>query len=113
MHDMFRRERKGTSGLEEIVADGNLPAERITPSRDMEAIEIVRIALNQHGHVELRQLQGFRDSTFIAEIREHDENAQQRVAMPAKQRGALARIGEGLHAAELRRLRIEHHRLDS
>ena len=110
MRHVLLGQRELDARLHQIVADRNLAAKRVAPPGDAQLVQVVRIGLNQHGHVEPGQFERVGHALFVAEIRQHDEHAVDFVAMPLEQLGALAGIGVRLDAAELRFVGGNHDR---
>ena len=113
MNDMFGRERIRDTGLAEVVADGNLTTPRIAAADDVELVEVVGIALHQHGHIEAGKLEGVRHALFVAEIREDHEHAGNPVAVATKEIGTFPGVIVRLDAAELGLGRVEHDGLET
>ena len=106
------REAERDAVLPQVVADGDLPAERVAPPCHVQLIEIVRVRLDEHGHLKLGQLQGISHAFFVAEIRKTDQDAFDAVPVLAEQVRARLRVLPGLDRAELRRPFVEHDAVD-
>ena len=52
MADMPGGERELDACLDQVVADGDLAAKCVAPARRAELLEIVRIGLDQDGHIQ-------------------------------------------------------------
>jgi hypothetical protein len=98
--------------LTQVVADGNLAAERVAAPLDGELAQIIRAGLHQHRHVERRQPQHVRHALFVAKVGQADEHALDAIAVPAKQLGARLRVLPGFNRAELGFVLAEDDRLD-
>ena len=107
------REGKRDAGLSQVVADGDFPAERIPAANWVQQTEIVGVSLNQHGDVQVGELQRVGDALFVTEVGQHHDHAIDAVALPAEQLGASPRVRMGLDAAELGFGRIEEHGRDA
>ena len=57
MHGVHRRQRERKAVLAKVVAHRDLAAERIPAALDVELVQIVRVSLDQHRHVQSRKLQ--------------------------------------------------------
>src|SRR5207247_1958447 len=68
-------ERKLGAVLPEVVADRYLAAEAVSPPAHEHFPRLVRMSVNEHGHLEPGHAQSVRDAFFIAEIRQADNNA--------------------------------------
>jgi hypothetical protein len=113
MHDVFRRERVGDAGLAEIVADGNLAAEGVAATDDVEAVEVVGVALHEDGDVEAGELQRVGHALLVAEVRQAHEDAGKAVAVLPEEVGALAGVAVRLDATEFGLGGIEHDGIDA
>ena len=112
VHGVRVRQAERDAVLAQVVADGDLAAERVAPPRHVQLIEIVRIRLHEHRHVEPGELEGVGHALLVAEVRQTDEHAFDAIAVPAEQIGARLGVLPGLDGAELRRLLVEQHAFD-
>src|SRR6185369_5901871 len=101
MHHVFARDGKLDSRLHEVVAYRNLPTVCITSACDIHLLQIVGIALNQNWNTKLREFKGVCDTFLISKIGQANEHTINLISMLTEQRGAFARIGMRLDAAEL------------
>jgi hypothetical protein len=113
VHNVFARQRERDVRLLEVVADGNLPAERVAAALDAQGIEIVRVALNEYRHAQAGLLERVGHTLLVPEIGEADQDAVDLVPMGREEIGALARVGIGFDPTELRLLGREHDGADA
>jgi hypothetical protein len=106
-------EREFDSSLDQIITDGNFSAVGIATARGRKLFQIIGIALNQDGHVQIRHFQRVRDAFFIAEIRQANEDAVNLVGVEAEEFGAFASFGMCLNATEFRIGLVELDRFDA
>ena len=88
-------------GLDEIVADRNLAAERVATACRRKLIQVVGIPLDEHGHVKVGEFERIRHALLIAEVRQAYEDAVNVIGVPLEQRGTLTCVGVGFNPAEL------------
>ena len=99
---MLRGERKFEPGLNQIIGDGNFSAKGVAPAGGRQLLQIIRITLNQHRHVQPGHFQCVGYAFFIAEIWQADQHAVNLVGMLSKQVRAFAGVGVSFDTAELR-----------
>ena len=87
--------------LVEIVGDRELAAEGVAAAGDVDLVDLVIARLKQDRHVELRLADELHDRDFVAEVRQADDQAVDRVALLAKMRGVEAAVVARLHRAVL------------
>ena len=67
--------------LVEIVGDRELAAEGVAAAGDVDLVDLVVARLQQDRHVELRRVDELHDGDFVAEVRQADDQAVDRVAL--------------------------------
>ena len=89
--------------LVEIVGDRELAAEGVAAAGDVDLVDLVVARLQQDRHAELRLVDELHDRDFVAEVRQADDQAVDRVAISAEMRGVEAGVVARLHRAVLGR----------
>ena len=93
--------------MAEIIADGDLSTKGIATTNDVEFVEFVGIALDEHGNIEPSDFERVSHTLFVAEVGQANEHAGDFIAFSAKEIGALTGVIMGLHATEFSFGRIE------
>jgi hypothetical protein len=112
LHHVLPRERERDPGLAQIVAEGDLAAERVAAPRRIQALEIVGVRLDQDRQIQSGQADGLADALLAAEVRQDDQQPQQALPVLAEERGAALGVGVRLDATHLGLLEAEHDGLD-
>ena len=110
---MQPRQRVGNPILLQVVADRHLPAEAVPPERNRHLSHMVGRRLNQHRHLQIRQLERIRQPTLLAKVRQRNDDPIDLSRMRLEQRRALLCILVGLYRPMRRLFRTQHKRLDA
>lgn len=94
-----------------LLQTGIFPQNASQPPLHAERVEIVWVRLDQHRHVQPRELERLGNALLVAEVRQDDQHAVDLVAPRREELGTPPRLGERLHAAQLAVLLVEHDRL--
>ena len=69
------RERVGEAVLAQVAADRDLAAEGVAAALEVEMGDVVRIGLDEDGHVQTGQPHRVGDTLLVAEVGQHDDDA--------------------------------------
>ena len=112
MHGVLIGDGEVVAVLVQVVAHRNLAAEGIAAAFDVELVKAVRVGLYEDRHIEARQLDRVRDTAFVTEVRQRDEDAVDAVGVLPEEFTALLGVIPRFDRAEFGRVFVENHRVN-
>src|ERR1017187_7558771 len=98
---MFSREGKLHPILAQVIADRDLPAERIPPPLQSELVKVIGAGLHQDWTTQFTQSQSIGNALFVAKVRQADEHTVDSLFLLTQDVTTYHRILPGLDCTKL------------